>query len=160
MCRSRGLCPHWWVWVWVPVFATLAGAPSVVCHTLPDTRYSRGRHHTMKGLRMAEKRVEVVTITDDLDGHELDRDDHQRVRFTFDGKHRIIDLSTDHLGEFRADMERWMTASRPDHRNRKTPTSTGTRDTATIREWARANGFDVSDRGRIPAHVIDAYESA
>jgi hypothetical protein len=28
---------------------------------------------------------------------------------------------------------------------------------AAIREWARKNGFNVSDRGRIPAEVLDAY---
>ncbi|MBR7513023.1 Lsr2 family protein, partial [Mycobacterium tuberculosis] len=29
-----------------------------------------------------------------------------------------------------------------------------------IREWARNNGYDVSDRGRIPADVADAYAAA
>ena len=29
-----------------------------------------------------------------------------------------------------------------------------------IRDWARKNGHQVSDRGRIPASVVDAYESA
>ncbi|MGH8918096.1 MAG: histone-like nucleoid-structuring protein Lsr2, partial [Actinomycetes bacterium] len=28
---------------------------------------------------------------------------------------------------------------------------------AAIREWARKNGYNVSDRGRIPAEVLDAY---
>ena len=29
-----------------------------------------------------------------------------------------------------------------------------------IREWARANGYEVSDRGRIPAVVLEAYNAA
>ncbi|WP_439111984.1 Lsr2 family DNA-binding protein [Gordonia alkanivorans] len=33
-------------------------------------------------------------------------------------------------------------------------------DTKAIREWARENGYDVSDRGRIPADVMDAYAAA
>ncbi|MFC4032286.1 Lsr2 family protein [Streptomyces polygonati] len=34
------------------------------------------------------------------------------------------------------------------------------RDTATIRAWAKDNGFEVNDRGRVPAPVIEAYEKA
>ncbi|MDR2281383.1 MAG: Lsr2 family protein, partial [Gordonia sp. (in: high G+C Gram-positive bacteria)] len=33
-------------------------------------------------------------------------------------------------------------------------------NTRVIREWANANGFTVSDRGRIPADVLAAYEAA
>ncbi|WP_158854172.1 histone-like nucleoid-structuring protein Lsr2 [Saccharothrix deserti] len=32
--------------------------------------------------------------------------------------------------------------------------------TKAIREWARSNGHELSDRGRIPAHVIEAFEAA
>ncbi|WP_329138646.1 Lsr2 family protein [Streptomyces sp. NBC_01476] len=34
------------------------------------------------------------------------------------------------------------------------------RDTAAIRAWAKSNGLEVNDRGRVPAPVIDAYEKA
>ena len=33
-------------------------------------------------------------------------------------------------------------------------------DTQKVREWARANGYEVSDRGRIPASVREAYDAA
>ena len=33
----------------------------------------------------------------------------------------------------------------------------GARDTAAVREWARAHGHSVSDRGRIPRHVLEAF---
>jgi nucleoid-associated protein Lsr2 len=33
----------------------------------------------------------------------------------------------------------------------------GARDTAAVREWARAHGYTVSDRGRIPRHVLEAF---
>ena len=33
----------------------------------------------------------------------------------------------------------------------------GGRDTAAVREWARANGYTVSDRGRIPRHIVEAF---
>ena len=43
---------------------------------------------------------------------------------------------------------------------RKNTGKTPPADTKAIREWARENGYDVSDRGRIPANVIDAYAAA
>jgi Lsr2 len=33
----------------------------------------------------------------------------------------------------------------------------GTVDTAAVREWARAHGHTVSDRGRIPRHILEAF---
>ncbi|MEV5874845.1 Lsr2 family protein [Streptomyces sp. NPDC052101] len=38
--------------------------------------------------------------------------------------------------------------------------SGGKDDSSAIRAWARDNGFDVSDRGRVPASVREAYEKA
>lgn len=29
-----------------------------------------------------------------------------------------------------------------------------------IRDWARKNGYSVSDRGRIPSDVLEAYDAA
>ncbi|WP_328499720.1 Lsr2 family protein [Streptomyces sp. NBC_00457] len=43
----------------------------------------------------------------------------------------------------------------------KSKASTGGRDdSSAIRAWAKANGFEVSDRGRVPASVREAYEKA
>ena len=33
----------------------------------------------------------------------------------------------------------------------------GARDTAAVREWARAHGHTVSDRGRIPRQIMEAF---
>lgn len=35
-----------------------------------------------------------------------------------------------------------------------------TPDTSAVRAWARSNGFDVADRGRLPAELTDAYLAA
>ena len=37
------------------------------------------------------------------------------------------------------------------------PRGRGARDTAAVREWARVNGYTVSDRGRIPRHIVEAF---
>ncbi len=35
-----------------------------------------------------------------------------------------------------------------------------TPDTSAVRAWARSNGYDVADRGRLPAELTDAYLAA
>lgn len=105
-------------------------------------------------------RIEKLTYIDDLDGRELVEGDHERIRFTFDGKPRVIDLSADNAQAFRDDLARWIDASRPDGGRKRATTSKPKRDTATIRAWAQDNGYEVSDRGRIPAHVEEAFHSA
>ena len=36
----------------------------------------------------------------------------------------------------------------------------GQRDYTPVREWAAQNGYTLSDRGRIPATVLEAYDAA
>jgi hypothetical protein len=33
-------------------------------------------------------------------------------------------------------------------------------DTAKVREWARGQGIEVKDRGRVPADVVEQYKTA
>ena len=37
---------------------------------------------------------------------------------------------------------------------------TGQQDYSGVREWAKQNGYKVSERGRVPASVLEAYEAA
>ena len=45
-------------------------------------------------------------------------------------------------------------------RGRKTRATTSGPSARELRDWARSNGFEVSDRGRVPAEVRDAFEAA
>ena len=53
-------------------------------------------------------------------------------------------------------------STRPDHGSKSTSRTTGyNRETLkSIREWAKKNGHNVSDRGRLPAEVVQAWETA
>ena len=48
------------------------------------------------------------------------------------------------------------TSRKPSARRNKRPAVT----TGTVREWARANGYPVSSRGRLPAELLEAYRAA
>jgi hypothetical protein len=106
----------------------------------------------------------VVSLVDDLDGGKAD----ETVEFSLDGKNYEIDLSDDHAAALRDTLASYVAAGRRpsgDRRGRArattVATSTGEREkNQAIRDWARSQKMKVSDRGRIPSDVIEAYNKA
>ncbi|MDR0416013.1 MAG: Lsr2 family protein [Propionibacteriaceae bacterium] len=103
------------------------------------------------------KRTEVVLI-DDLDGSIAD----STVAFALDGVSYEIDLSKSHADAFRASLDKWLNKARRVGGRRRSgrPTAGGAEDIAAIRAWAKANGYQVNDRGRISAKIREAYAAA
>lgn len=121
------------------------------------------------GNEMARK-VQVI-LSDDLDD---DTPADETVTFSLDGTTYEIDLSEKNAGEMRDVFAKYVDAARKVS-SRGTRASGAGRSKATggggggrmdreqagaIRDWARKNGHEVSDRGRIPGTVVDAYEAA
>jgi hypothetical protein len=108
---------------------------------------------------MAHK-VEVLLI-DDMDGSEA----VETVSFGLDGADYEIDLSEKHASDLRSALQPFMEKGRRHRgagRRRRGPAG-ARRDrerSAEIREWARQQGIEVSERGRIPQRVIEQYEAA
>ncbi|MFB6718690.1 Lsr2 family protein [Kribbella sp. NPDC056345] len=107
------------------------------------------------------QRVEVQ-LTDDLDGTDIATGKGETLTFGLDGHTYEIDLTNKNAGALRKVLSPYVGAGR------RVKTSRGARvrhtqigpDATTLREWARANGYEVSDRGRIPANVREAFEAA
>lgn len=103
----------------------------------------------------------TITLVDDIDGSQADG----TVTFSLDGVAFEIDLTSEHERELRAALEPWVTAARRTSgrtaagRSRSSRAMTGP-SAEQVREWAKANGRPVSDRGRISAAVRAAYEAA
>ena len=107
---------------------------------------------------MAKKVETIVTLTDDIDGGKADR----TVAFTVNGVRYEIDLNKKNVNAFDKALAPYIANARKakSARSRTAPAAKSSRrDLAAIREWARADGRTVSDRGRIPAEIIDAYEA-
>lgn len=107
----------------------------------------------------------VYQLVDDIDGTELLEGEGETVVFSLDGTDYEIDLSTDHARLLRAGLEKYVSAARSvgksSTRGSRTNAARGPkRDLSAIRAWANSNGFTVSDRGRVPNAVIEAYEAA
>jgi hypothetical protein len=103
----------------------------------------------------------TVTLIDDLDGSEAE----EQVEFAVDGRTYEIDLSAANSARLRDLLAPFVTAARRTG-GRRSPAAGASRSTSdreqnqAIREWAQQNGFTVSDRGRLPANVIEAYQKA
>ena len=110
--------------------------------------------------------ITEVRLLDDLDGGEA----AESVSFSLDGKSYEIDLNEKHAAALRDAFAPFIGSARraggPAAGSRprmSTRTSTGAgrprEETAAIREWATANGLEVSTRGRISSTVLEAYEN-
>jgi hypothetical protein len=109
---------------------------------------------------MAQK-VQTVFI-DDLDGTEADG----TVRFGLDGTEYEIDLNADDTQQLREALAPYVGAGRLVSGSTRRPARPGRRrqasgpNTTEVREWAKAQGIDVKDRGRIPAELIVKFSAA
>jgi hypothetical protein len=110
----------------------------------------------------------VVHLVDDLDQTVIEDGNGQGVSFGLDGTTYEIDLTNEHAEEMRGVLARYVEAARKTGSDRPARAlSTGRsrssksdiRPTA-VREWARANGIEVSARGRIPQSVIEQFKAA
>ncbi|GAA1859592.1 Lsr2 family protein [Myceligenerans crystallogenes] len=104
------------------------------------------------------QRVQLV-LEDDIDGGVAD----ETVSFGLDGTSYEIDLSKEHAEELRNAIAPWVGAARKAKAAKAAPASRrarATNNTAAIREWAREQGHKVSDRGRIAAEIVTAWEKA
>ncbi len=103
----------------------------------------------------------ITLLTDDLDGGEADR----TVEFALEGVSSTIDLSDANAGRLRKDLDPYLSVATRIGRNTAsargaTQPSGGRQENQAIREWALANGYQLSDRGRIPGTIIEAYRTA
>ncbi|MCE1179739.1 MAG: Lsr2 family protein [Micrococcales bacterium] len=105
------------------------------------------------------QRVQVMLV-DDIDGSDAE----ETVTFGLDGVTYEIDLNVANAARLRDDLATWVGHARRSGGRRaaaKAPSRAQSRGELTkIREWARKNGHQVSDRGRISAEVKAAYEKA
>jgi Lsr2 len=108
---------------------------------------------------MAQK-VQVLLV-DDINGAEA----AETVSFSLDGVDYVIDLTVENAKKLRNDLATWVgharrSGGRKSSRRGTSLGSTRRGDLGAVREWARDNGHKVSDRGRISADILAAYDKA
>ena len=109
------------------------------------------------------QRVQTLFI-DDIDGSEAEG----TVRFGLDGTEYEIDLNAKHAEALRKSLARYVEAARrnpgsrrPNRGQRQGRGSSGSGvNTTEVREWAKSQGIDVKERGRIPAELVVKFKAA
>ena len=109
---------------------------------------------------MAQK-IQTLFI-DDLDASQAEG----TVRFALDGAHYEIDLNAVHAQELRTALARYTEAGRKVAGTTRRPARNAGKaaanglSTTQIRGWAKENGVEVKDRGRVPADVVAKFQAA
>jgi|SRR5579859_4697734 len=103
----------------------------------------------------------LTSFVDDIDGTEAEG----TVRFALDGTEYEIDLNTKHTAALRKALEPFVAAGRKSvvsQRQVRRPRrgTSGGVNTSQVREWAKSQGIDVKERGRIPAELMVKFQAA
>lgn len=116
----------------------------------------------------------IHQLIDDIDGAVLDDGAGETMSLALDGRAYEIDLSEKNAQALRDALKPWIDAGRrvsaggtqaDRGRGRRGSQANQSRagakrDLSAVRSWARENGHEVSDRGRVPASVLEAYDAA
>ena len=111
---------------------------------------------------MAERIVRQ--LIDDIDGSEIPDGGGERVEFSLRGVSYQIDLSAANVAKLDKALKPYIdSAAKVGGTRARRAKSTGKaskEQLSAIREWARKNGHEVSDRGRIKAETVEAFEAS
>jgi hypothetical protein len=112
----------------------------------------------------------VMQLEDDLDGTPIEEGEGETVVFALDGTSYEIDLTSENAAALRGAVENYVGAARKVSGSRGSAArsrrsgSVGSRSsgssTREVREWARSNGYEVPDRGRVPKNIREAFGAA
>lgn len=97
----------------------------------------------------------LVVLIDDIDGSEAS----ETIAFSLEGKEYSIDLNAKNANQLRDAFAPYIQHASPRKRRASAAAKSGPTP-AEIRAWAQEMGHEVPARGRIPAHVREAYEAA
>jgi Lsr2 len=95
------------------------------------------------------------TLVSDLNGDKATG----TVRFALDGTEYEIDLTDAQAGELRSTLGRYAEKARKIRVQRDRAGRPSRDDLPNIRDWARARGHDIKDRGRVPKQIIAEYDA-
>jgi hypothetical protein len=107
------------------------------------------------------QKIQTLFI-DDIDGSEAEG----TVRFGLDGADYEIDLNAKHADALRKALTKYIDAARRSTGAARRPARAGRRasasgvNTTEVREWAKAQGIEVKDRGRVPAELVVRFRAA
>ncbi|OZD70550.1 hypothetical protein CH263_06440 [Rhodococcus sp. 06-1059B-a] len=116
----------------------------------------------------------ITSLIDDIDGTAIDSGSGETIEFSVNGADYVIDLKNKNANEFHRKLDYYIEHGTRVGGRRRKPTLASTGSSATsapstkrdpaqtraIRQWAADEGYEISERGRIPADIEEAYNAA
>lgn len=113
---------------------------------------------------MAERIVRQ--LIDDIDGSDISDGAGEQLEFSVRGVTYTIDLSSANIAKFDKAMKPYIDAAAKvgGSRGRRVKAASNSKSSpeqlSAIRDWARKEGYEISDRGRIRAEIVEAFNDA
>jgi hypothetical protein len=107
------------------------------------------------------QKVQTLFV-DDIDGSAAEG----TIRFGLDGSDYEIDLNAEHAQALRDALAPYISAARRasgarrQARGGRRASANGKVDSTEVREWAKSQGLEVKDRGRVPAELVVKFKAA
>jgi Lsr2 len=119
-----------------------------------------------RSYRVAERIVHQ--LIDDIDGSEIPEGGGERIEFSLRGASYQIDLSAANIAKLDKALKPYISAATKVRKSRGSRVkaaangngSASKEQLSAIRDWARKNGHEIADRGRIKTEVVEAFEAA
>jgi hypothetical protein len=109
----------------------------------------------------------ITVVRDDLDGTVIEEGQGETVRFSVNNTSYVIDLTTQNATAFRDAIKPYIDAAATEvaslprsSSSRSSSPKSNKEELQKIRQWAKDNGHDVSERGRVAQSIQDAYHAA
>ena len=111
---------------------------------------------------MAKKTITTTTIVDDLDGSPIEDGQADSIKFSIDGTAYEIDLSKQNAKSFRDAVKPYVKAATivVARRSSGGASKSNKEELDAARTWLRANGQEVSDRGRIKGELMELFRAS
>lgn len=104
----------------------------------------------------------TTTLVDDLTGEPIEDGKGETIRFAIDGANWEIDLTRENAKAMRDALKPYTKAARAvsTRQTRSGGSKSNKQELAAARKWLRANGHEVSDRGRVAGNLMELYRSS
>ena len=105
----------------------------------------------------------ITQYVSDLSGKDLAEGEGRTVKFSYNGVDYSIDLTDQEADKFDKVLDQYINAATRIGGRRssggRSSSSSSSSSNAAIRQWAQENGYELGNRGRIPAEIKEAYEA-
>lgn len=105
--------------------------------------------------------IQIVYVSD-LSGKDIEDDAQPTTTFGWNGSNYEIDLTAAEAEKFNKVIAPYLSAGRKitgGKTGKKAKTSTNGPAAAEVRSWAKGQGIEVTERGRVPQSVYDQYHA-